>query len=139
MAIRFAFAGLAVVAMAMPAVGQEFAFTQTCTLALEACDMLRDGSEFCPTGQEIKVDFWAEGDSFNLRVSGGDETGFGKGTPHFSLGQGYFTENLRLYYILWKNELDGVFWISVPDGASGAQLNWGGQEDYFRGSCVPLE
>jgi hypothetical protein len=99
----------------------------------------RDGSEFCPTGQRLAVDFWAEGDSFSIRVSGGAGTGFGQDDANFSLGQGYVSDNLRVYYILWKDDLDGIFWISVPDGTSGAQLNWEGQEDYFRGSCVPQE
>ena len=66
-----------------------------------------------------------------MRVSGGAGTGFGKDTADFSIGQGYFNDRLRVYYMLGQSKLDGVFWISVPDGASGAHLNWEGQEDDF--------
>jgi hypothetical protein len=139
MPLRSVLASVTLLALALPAAAQDFAFTQTCTLKLAACDMIRDGGEACPTGQGIAVYFWAEGDSFNVRVSGGDRTGFGKDTKDFSIGQGYFNDKLRVYYLIGQAELDGVFWISVPDGAAGAQLYWEGQEDYFRGSCVPME
>lgn len=139
MMFRSTFLGLVLCTTALPVAAQDFAFTQSCKLKLEACDMGRDGTEACPIGQEIAVDFWAEGSAFNLNVSGGAETGFGTGPATFALGQGYVADDLRVYYILGKDALDGVFWISVPDGTTGAQLNWGGQEDYFGGSCVPLE
>lgn len=136
---RSAVAGLLMALFSQALAAEEFAFSQSCTLTLDACDMIRDGSEACPTGQEIAVKFWAEGDSFNMRVSGGAGTGFGKDTTDFSIGQGYFNDRLRVYYMLGQSKLDGVFWISVPDGASGAHLTWEGQEDYFSGTCSPME
>jgi hypothetical protein len=139
MILRSALAAAAVLSPAPAAVAQDFAFSQRCTLVLEACDMNRDGSEFCPTGREVAVDFWAEGEAFYIRPTGGTDTGFGAKAEIINLGQGYFDESLRVYYLLGQKEVDGVFWISVPGGASGAQLNRGGQEDYFGGTCRPLE
>ena len=84
---------------------EEFAFSQSCTLTLGACDMIRDGSEACPTGQEIAVKFWAEGDAFYVRVSGGAETGFGKGTGEFFRiwAKVMSADTLRVYYILGES------------------------------------
>lgn len=121
--------------LAMPAGAQEFSFHQSCTLTLDACDLGRDGTEDCPTGQGVAVTFFSEGESFSLSVPDGGQTGFAQ--QDYALGQGYVSDSLRVFYILGDPAMDGVFWISVADGVSGAHLTRGGLEDYLSGSCVP--
>jgi hypothetical protein len=129
---------LVLLAAATPTAAQEFSFRQECTLVLDACDMARDtGDGDCPRGFSVKTQFHAEGEAFYLSADGlGDDPA--DGAPQlFSLGQGYYTDAIRVYYFKDDPVIDGLFWIGA-DGNSGAHLSRNGLEDYFTAACVPL-
>jgi hypothetical protein len=128
-------AALMLALTAAPAMAQDFAFRQDCQLTLSACDMMRDGDPAaCPVGLTINARFWTEGDAFYLQTP---ETNEGGPPQTFALGQGYFTDAIRLYYVKDHPTLDGMFWIA-DDGTSGAQFSYDGQEDYFDAVCTPM-
>jgi hypothetical protein len=121
-----------------PASAQDFAFRQDCALTLFACDMARDGDpNLCPAGQAVNARFFAEGENFHLSADGLGDYPIGGKPPIFSLGQGYVTDDLRVFYVQYHPTVDGLFWIG-SDGRAGAHLNRNGLEDYFEGSCTPL-
>jgi hypothetical protein len=120
------------------ALAQDFSFRQDCTLTLHACDMAREtGQGECPYDLSLTAQFHAEGDAFYLAADGlGDDPL--DGSPQLlSLGQGYFTDAIRIYYVKDDPVIDGMFWIAA-DGNSGAQLYHDGFENYFTAVCVPL-
>jgi len=123
---------------ATTASAQDFSFRQDCQLTLTACDMARDGDPTtCMIGQTVTARFWTEGDSFNLAADGLGTDPVDGTAESYALGQGYFTDAIRIYYVKYHPTLDGMFWISA-DGNSGAQFTYDGLEDYFSAVCTPL-
>jgi hypothetical protein len=128
-------AALIVALSATPALAQDFSFRQDCQLTLSACDMMRDDDPVaCPVGLKINARFWTEGDAFYLETAERNE---GVPAQTFALGQGYFTDTIRLYYVKDHPKLDGMFWIA-DDGTSGAQFSYDGLDDYFDADCTAL-
>jgi hypothetical protein len=130
--------GLILWATALPAAAQDFAFRQDCTLTLQACDVereLNDGN--CPIGHTATARFYTEGDAFYLSADGLGNDAVDDVPKLFFLGQGYFTDAIRIYYFKRDPVIDGMFWIAA-DGNSGAQLYREGLEDYFTAVCTPL-
>ena len=118
--------------IATTAAAQDFSFRQDCQLVLMACDILRDGDPAtCPVDQSVTARFWAEGDAFYLGTNPADGT-----TETYALGQGYYTDAIRIYYVKDHPTVDGMFWIAA-NGNSGAQFSYDGLEDYFSAVCTP--
>ncbi|MGL4237998.1 hypothetical protein [Tabrizicola sp.] len=128
---------LILLATTAPIQAQDFAFRQECTLTLYACDMGRDAGPECPVDLAVAAKFWSEGESFNLSADGFGNDPADGAAKRFSLGQGYVTDAIRVYYIKDDPDLDGIFWIAA-DGKSGAHLSRNGLEDYFSATCTPV-
>jgi hypothetical protein len=115
-----------------------------CILTLKACDYDREDSGVCPEGTAATATLWAEGDYWYLDTVGVTaDPADGPSTAEERLrivNTGDTGDGTRVYYILARQGLDGVFLLGA-DGAARISITGDAGPDrtafesHFIGQC----